>query len=119
MDHASPQRPDLLERGLHITDAEVRQRGRVARPGTTFVNANRRTLAMALPAATFGLTALGQVDAEQPRPEPKRAIGLISRKLDQAKRSLHAADDNRAACHGALSPAVSLLWRSGMSPKRA
>jgi hypothetical protein len=37
---------------------------------------------VALPAATVGFAALGEIDAEKPRPEPKRAIGIISRKLD-------------------------------------
>jgi hypothetical protein len=82
MDHASPQQPHPLERRLHILDAYVRQRSRVARTATTFVNAERETPAVGLPATTFGLAALGQIDAEQPRPEPKCAIGIISRKLD-------------------------------------
>ena len=95
MDHASPKPPDLLERSLHIRNAEVRQRGRVTRTGTTFVNAERRTHAMGLPATTFGLATLCEVDAEQPRPEAKRAIGIISRELDQAERSVHVADVKR------------------------
>jgi hypothetical protein len=82
MDHASPKPPDLPKRGLHIRNGEIRQRGRVARTDTTFVNAKRRTPAVGLPAATFGLAALGELDAEQPRPEAKRAVGIISRKLD-------------------------------------
>jgi hypothetical protein len=82
MDHASAQPSDLLERGLHVRDGEVRERGRVARTGTTFVNAERRTPAVGLPAATFGVATLGEIDAEQARPEPKRAIGIISRELD-------------------------------------
>jgi len=64
MDHASPERGDVLERGLHIRDGEIRQRARVARPGATFVNAERRSPALGLPAATFGLAALGQLAAE-------------------------------------------------------
>jgi hypothetical protein len=46
------------------------------------VNAERRTPIVGLPAATFGLAALGELDAEQPRPEPQRAFGIVSRKLD-------------------------------------
>jgi hypothetical protein len=109
MDHASTEASDLLERGVHIRDGEVRQRGRIARTRTAFVNAQRRIPAVGLPAATFGLIALGERDAEQPRPEPQRAIGIISRKLDQPERSVHVADDNgvasRSACGRALSPA--------------
>jgi hypothetical protein len=97
MDHASPEYSDPLERGVHIRDGEVRQRSRVARTGTTFVNAQRRSAAVALPTATFGFSALGELHAEQARPEPKRAIGVVSRELDQAKRSIHVADDNGAA----------------------
>ena len=82
MDHASPQPPDLLERGLHVRDAEVRQRGRVAWTGTTFMNAERKSPAVGLPAATFCFATLGKIDAEQPRPEPKSAIRIISRELD-------------------------------------
>ena len=82
MDDASPEPLDLLERGLHIRNGEVRQRGRVARTDTTFVNAKRRTPGVGLPTATFGLAPRGELDAEQPRPEAKRAIGIISRELD-------------------------------------
>ena len=82
MDHASPKPLDLLERGLQIGDGEVRQRGRVPRTATTIVNAERRTPAVSLPPATFGLAALGELDTEQQRPEPKRAVGIISWKLD-------------------------------------
>ena len=46
------------------------------------MNAERRTPAVALPAATLGLAALDELDAKQARPEPTRAIGIISRKLD-------------------------------------
>ena len=81
MNHASPQPPDPLERCLHIGDREVRQRGRVARTGTTLMNAERGT-AVGLPAATFGLAPLSELNAEQARPEPKPAIGIISRELD-------------------------------------
>jgi hypothetical protein len=35
-----------------------------------------------LPAATFAFAALGELDTEQSRPEPKRASGIISRKFD-------------------------------------
>jgi len=82
MDHASPERLDLLKRALHIRDGEVRQRECVAWTGTTFVNADRRTPAVGLPAVTFGLAALGELDAEQARPEPQRPSGIISRELD-------------------------------------
>ena len=82
MYHASPKPPDLLERGLHIRDGEVRQRRGVAGTNTTFVNTERRTHAVGLPAATFGLAALSELDTEQPRPEAKRAIRIISRELN-------------------------------------
>lgn len=65
MDHASPKRSHLLKRGLHIVHGEVRQRGRVAWAGASFVNAERRSPAVGLPAATFALAALGEFDAEQ------------------------------------------------------
>jgi hypothetical protein len=102
MDHASPEPRDPLERGRHIRDGEVRQRGRVARPGATFVNAEHRSAALGLPAATFGLAALGELDPEQARPEATRAVGIISRELDKAERSIHVADDNGAACAVAI-----------------
>ena len=50
---------------------------------------------MGMPATTFGLATLCEVDAQQPRPEAKRAIGIISRELDQAERPVHVADDKR------------------------
>ena len=96
MDHASPERPDLLQRGVHVSDGEVGQRGRVAWAGATLVNAEHGSSALGLPAATFGLASLGELDAEQGRPEPTRALGIISRELDQAQRTVHAADDNGA-----------------------
>jgi hypothetical protein len=120
MDHASPEPGDLLERGRHIRDGEVRQRGCVARPGATFVNAEHRSAALGLPAATLGLAALGKLDTEQPRPEATRAFGITSRELDQAERSIHVADDNDAACSVAMAlPAVascSRLRSRGTSP---
>src|ERR1700759_2275889 len=39
MDHATAQRGDLLERGLHMGHSEIRQRGRVPWAGATLVNA--------------------------------------------------------------------------------
>lgn len=96
MDHASPQRRDLLERGLHLRDSEVGQRERVSRSGATFVNAQHRSAALGLPAATLALAPLAELDAEQARPEPPGAIRIISRELDQAERSIHVADDNAA-----------------------
>ena len=94
MDHASAKRGDLFERGFHVPDCEVGQRDGVARAGATFVNAEPRRPALGLPAATLGLATLGEVDAEQARPEPTRAVGIISRELDQAERSVHAGQDN-------------------------
>lgn len=82
MDHASAQRGDLLECRVHIGHGEIRQRGRVAWAGATFVNAEHGSPALSLPAATFGLGALGELDAEEAGPEPTRAIGIISREFD-------------------------------------
>jgi len=65
VDHAPAERGDLLERGLHIGNGEVRQRGRVARAGATFVNAEARSSVVGLPAATFGLAALREFDPEE------------------------------------------------------
>ena len=65
MDHAPPTPPNPLERGLHVRDAEVRQRGGVAWTGTTFMNAERKSPAVGLPAATFALAALRELDAKQ------------------------------------------------------
>jgi len=97
MNHASPERRDLLERGLHVRDGEVRQRGPVAGAGATFVNAKHGSATLGLPAATLGLAARGELDAQHARPELTRTVGIIRRELDQAKRCVHAADDNRAA----------------------
>ncbi len=74
MNHASPQPPDSLERCLHIGDREVRQRGRVARIGTTLVNAERGT-AGGLPAATFGFAPLSELNAEQADQNPSPRSG--------------------------------------------
>ncbi len=105
MDHAFPKRRDPLERAVHVNDGEVGQRGRVAPGGATFVNAEQTSPAPGLAAATFGLPALGELDAEHAGPEPTRAVGIISRELDQAERSVHAADDNGARADRAA-PAV-------------
>jgi hypothetical protein len=96
MDHASPKRFDLLERGIHVSDREVGQGSRIARAGTTFVDAERRSTALGLPAAAFGVAAPRELDSEQARPEPTRAVGIISGELDQAERSVHVPDDNDA-----------------------
>ena len=64
MDHAPPQRRDLLERGLHVGDGEVGQRSRVARTGAAFVNTEAGRPALALPAATLGFGPLGELDPE-------------------------------------------------------
>jgi hypothetical protein len=69
---------------------------------------------MGLPAATFGLAALPELDVQQTRPKPPRALGIISRKLDQAERSAHATDDNV----GAAPVAIRALARSGASKRR-
>ena len=65
MDDAAPESGDLHERGLHFSDREVRQRGRIARTGATLVDTKRRRPAMRLPAATLGPAALTELDAEQ------------------------------------------------------
>lgn len=65
MDHASTQRFDVLERGVHFRDGEIGQRRRVAGTGATFVNAERWGPAPGLPATTFGFAALSEFDAEQ------------------------------------------------------
>ena len=65
MDHASAQRGHLLERGVHLGHSEIRQRGRVAWPNATFVNAQHWSPALSLPTATFELAALGEFDAEE------------------------------------------------------
>ena len=65
MDHASAQRGDLLERGVHLSHGEIWQRGCVAWTGATFVNAEHRSPALGLPTATFDLAALGELDAEE------------------------------------------------------
>jgi len=96
MDHASAKRRDLLERGIHVRDGEVGQRGRISWAAATFVNAERRSPALGLPASTLGFAALDELDAKQARPEPARAVGIVSRELDQPKQCVHAADDSRA-----------------------
>jgi hypothetical protein len=82
MNHASAELRHPRERVLHISHGEVRQRGRVARPGAPFVNAEHGSAAPGLPTATIGLAALGELDAEQAGPEPTCAIGIVSRELD-------------------------------------
>jgi hypothetical protein len=86
MNHASAERGDLLERRLHMVHGEIRQRGRFAWASATFVNAEHRSPAHCLPTATFDVAALVELDAEEPRPEPTRAVGIISRELDEAER---------------------------------
>jgi hypothetical protein len=46
------------------------------------------------------LAALGELDAEQARPEATRTVGVISRELDQPKWCVHPADDNGASADG-------------------
>ena len=64
VDHGPAEPSDLLERSLHIGDGEIRQRGRVAWAGATFVDAEHGSPALGLPAAAFGLAALGELNAE-------------------------------------------------------
>src|SRR6516165_165388 len=90
MDHGSPQRSDLLERGLQVRDGEIGQRSGVAGSGATFVNPERRGALLGLPAATLILAPLGELDSEEARPESTRTVGIISRELDQPERSVHA-----------------------------
>jgi hypothetical protein len=96
MDHAPPERRDLLERCLHVSNGEVGKRGGVAGAGATLVNADFRSAGLSLPATTFGLTAFREINAEQAGPEPARPVGVIGRKLDQTERPIHGTDDNGA-----------------------
>ncbi len=84
MDHAPSERRDPFERDLQVSDGEVGQRGRVARAGTTLVNAEQEPRC-GLPAATLGVAALGELDAEQTGPEATRAVGVVSRELDRRR----------------------------------
>ena len=116
MDHSSAQRADLLQCGLHIGDGEIRQRCRVAGPSATFVNTDYGSAALRLPTAAFGLAPLGELDAEQSRPEPTRAIGVISWELDEAERSVHIADDNGRSATAAMG-AIALSLAYGRRPR--
>ena len=86
MDNAPAQSLDLAERRVHVGDGEVGQRDRVARTRATLVDADGGIPGVCLPAAAFGLAALGQLDAEQIRPEPPRAVWIIGGELDEGER---------------------------------
>ena len=76
MDHAPAQRLDLAERRVHVSDREIGKRDRVAGTGAALVDPDSGSTAVCLPAATLGLAALGQLDAEQVRPESPRASNI-------------------------------------------
>src|SRR5947209_11353508 len=82
MDNAPAQRLDLAERRVHVSDREVGQRDRVAGTGAALVDAYRGVPGVCLPAAAFGLAAVGQLDAEEIRPEPSRAAWIVGGGLD-------------------------------------
>jgi len=86
---------DLLERGVEIAHLKVGQRERVARATAAGMNADEGGRLAGLPALTFALRASRQFDAQEPRPEPARALGVIGRKLNQRWASFHRADDTR------------------------
>jgi hypothetical protein len=82
MDNASPQSLHLVERRVHVSNGEVGQRDRVARALATLVDSDVGIPGVCLPAAAFGLAAIGDLGAEQTRPEFPRALGIIGGKLD-------------------------------------
>lgn len=82
MDNASTESLDLVERRVHVVNGEVGQRNRVARARATLVDSDLRIPGVCLPAAAFGLAAVGELGTEQTRPELPRATGIISGKLD-------------------------------------
>jgi hypothetical protein len=94
MDNAPAQCLDLAERRGHVSDREVGQRDRVAGTGAALVDADGGIPGVCLPAAALGLAALAQLDAEQIRPEPPRAVWIIGGELDQGERPVHPQDHN-------------------------
>ena len=82
MDNASTQSLDLGKRRVHVDNGEVGQRDRVARARATLVDSDVRIPGVCLPAVAFALAAVGELGAEQTRPELPRAVGIISGKLD-------------------------------------
>jgi hypothetical protein len=94
MDDSPTERLDPVERGVHVGDREVGQRCGVAWAGAPLVDPDGEIPGVRLPAPTFGRVALGQLEAEQVRPKPPRAIWIVGRKLEQGLGAVHAEDDN-------------------------
>src|SRR3954467_7665561 len=83
MDQAAAELLHALERVPHgAFDLEVRQRPRIARPGSAGMDAQSGRITR-LPPFSLALSARLELDAEHAGPEPASASRLVGRKLDQ------------------------------------
>ena len=86
MNDAAAELGDARERRLHVVDLEVGQRERVAGPLSALVNAERHVTVARLPACALAVAARLELDAQQPAPEPPRALRVVGGELDQRQR---------------------------------
>src|SRR3954451_8542285 len=83
MDHTAAKLLHALKRVAHgAFDLEVRQRSRIARPGSAGMDAQSGCITR-LPPFSLALSARLELDAEHAGPEPASASRLVGRKLDQ------------------------------------
>src|SRR4051794_2734028 len=83
MDNAAAKLLHALKRVAHgAFDLEVRQRPRIARPGSAGMDAQSGRITR-LPPFSLALSARLELDAEHAGPEPASASRLVGRKLDQ------------------------------------
>src|SRR3954453_20910511 len=83
MDHAAAKLLHALKHVAHgAFDLEVRQRSRIARPGSARMYAQSGRITR-LPPFSLALGARLELDAEHAGPEPASASRLVGPKLDQ------------------------------------
>src|SRR3954454_19404832 len=112
MDHAAAKLLHALKRVPHgAIDLEVRQRPRIARPGSAGMDAQSGRITR-LPPFSLALRARLELDAEHAGPEPASASRLVGRKLDQNE--AHAC--RRYSALRRNSPQPLLLAQSGAPP---
>ena len=91
MDYRPAERADPLQRGLKISDGEVRQRDCVAWPGAALVHAHGRRIRMCLPPASLRDRAVLEFGSEKAGPEPQCALSVVRGKLDQGQPHAHCS----------------------------
>src|SRR3954449_78160 len=83
VDDAPAERLDPLERVGDIADREIGQRERIAGAGPAGVDADRGRSRVRLPTPPFAVLPSFQLKAQEPHPEPPRALRIVCGKLDQ------------------------------------